>query len=253
MNQLKDDLHKVSGPYFRFSHNNRYLAYLHGGFNIKIALWDLETDEKIELVDVTKEIAENATIGAIAFSPDDEKIFYDFTWHSEDGTMHTNIASVNITTGIIEQLNVADFQAAFYNMEISPDGKWIVTGMITMDDQVCFLVNLEERQTKCVTVEKGWYSSPKFTLDSSQVVYSHHKKITSPSNLMLSNIDNSENKVLVSGLVNPGWIPIITDDEIVFIGRSFDNLRCANVYIINIDGSDLRKLSYLGEQCRNED
>lgn len=246
--QLLDDL-RTSGLILKFSHSNRYLAYVYKDFFSTIGLWDLETNERRDLINVKKEFAENATIGAIAFSPDDDKIFFDFTWHDDDGAMYADIATVDIATGSVEELNITYFQAGFHGLEISSDGKWAVTNVIAPDSLVCFLINLETRQLECINIKEGTYTSSKFALANTHIVYSYIKDITSPSSIMLSKIDGTKDKVLVSGLVRLAEIPIVTTNEIVFIGREYKDLACAYVYIINLDGSDLRKLSYLGGEC----
>ncbi len=250
--QLINDLQITSVPISKFSHNGRYLVYVHKVFST-IGLWDLETNERRDLINTKEEVADNATIGAVTFSPNDDKVFFYVTWHSDDGTMYADVATIDIATGNIEQLNITYFQAGFYGLEISSDGKWAVTNTITPDNLVCFLINLETHQVECLNIKKGTYTSSKFALDNTHIVYSYTKDVASPSSIMLSKIDGAKNKVLVSGLVRLARIPIVTNDEFVFIGREYNDLVCAHVYVMNLDGSDLRKLSYLGGECSSNE
>ncbi len=235
--------------YPKLSHNNRYLAYQCGIFN-RIGLWDLESNERKELVNASESLPYDATIGGFAFTPDDEKILFSLTWHGEDKTVYADLATVDITTGQIERLDITDLQVAFNDLDISSDGKWVVLDMVSLNNNVCLLVNLERRYVDCLSIEEGWYLSAKFMPDNTHIVYSHNKKIDSPSSIMLSRIDGTQTQELVSGFVKAIWIQLVTNNEIVFVGTAYPDSPCSYVYVINQDGSDLRKLSYLGGQCK---
>lgn len=232
----------------KLSHNQKYLAYVHGGFS-KISLWDVEANEPRELINTSTDLSNNATIGGITFTPDNNQILFSYNWHGNNGETYAGLAMIDIITKKVIELDIAKFQVAFHNLDISFDGEWAATNMVTLDNQVCLLINLKRQETECLTYEKGWYLSTRFTPNSDYVVYSHTKEIDPPSSIMISKIDGTENKVLVSGLVRSASIRLVTNNEIVFVGTAYDNLRCSHVYVINQDGSDLRKLSYLGEDC----
>ncbi|WKZ35272.1 MAG: hypothetical protein QY332_16790 [Anaerolineales bacterium] len=245
--KLLEDIRVYSSP--KFSHNGRYVAYVYGSFFNKIGLWNSVSNEHTELVDTSRDLPYDARIGSFAFTPEDDKVLFSFTWHGNDGNVYADLATIDITTRQVEQLNINGFQVAFYGLDTSLDGKWVVTDMVTLDSQICLLVNLEQRNTKCLVYEKGWYDSVNFTPDNNHIVYSHNKEIGSPSSILFSKIDGTENRILVSGLAKSAWIQLAADNEVVFIGTAYDNLTCSHVYIINQDGSDLRKLAYLGEEC----
>jgi len=132
--------------------------------------------------------------------------------------------------------------------ESSTDGKWVASDMVTQNEQVCLLINLDERDVKCLTYEEGWYHSPIFLSDNTSIVYAYHKKVDSSYSIMFSSIETGESIELVSGLLR-AWIIFSTGNEIVFSGRTYNNPSCSYLYIISQDGRDFRKLSYLGEQC----
>lgn len=92
--------------------------------------------------------------------------------------------------------------------------------MVALNNRVCFLVNLETRSVECLNGEKGLYFSGMFLPDLEHVVYSHSKEIRSPSMIMLSRIDGTENRVLVSGLVRLAGIQLVSSREIVFVGTT---------------------------------
>jgi Tol biopolymer transport system component len=246
--QLWNEMNIVSAPIPAFSNNKRYMLY-RPAFGAKILLWDLETGERKWLAEAGKNLPASAMIGGIAFMPDDDKVIFSYTWDGENQETSSDLALVDIATGEVESLHIAGFVSDFFEISVSPDGKWAATSTVTLNNRVCFLVNLIAREVKCLDGEEGWHISVKFLPDSEHVVYSHQKEINSPTTIMLSRIDGTENRVLVTGLLHLAWIQVVSAKEIVFVGGTYDNPPCSHVYIINQDGSDLRRLAYLGEDC----
>jgi tricorn protease-like protein len=246
--QLWDEMNIVSAPIPKFSHNNRYL--ISSDFlSTKILLWDLETNEKKWLIESGIDLPAGAQINGVAFMPNDDKVIFSYTWGGENQATSSDLALVDIENGDVESLNVVGFLSDFFEIEVSPDGKWAVTNMVTLNNRVCLLVNLETRSVECLRGEKGWYTSGMFLPDSEHIVYSHTKESRFPAMIILSRIDGTEDHVLVSGLLHLAWIQVVSEKEIVFVGGTYDNPACSYVYIINQDGSDLRRLAYLGEDC----
>lgn len=247
--QLGDEVNAV---FIKFSHNKRYVLY-RPILGAKILLWDLETNERKWLAKAGEDLPAGAKIGGMAFMPNDDKVIFSYYVQGGDNRIaYSDLALVDIESGKVESLNIVGFQSDFFELTVSPDGKWAATGMVTLDDRVCLLVNLEMRRIECLNnVEKGFYLSVVFLPDLEHVVYSHVEKITSPttpSKILLSNIDGSESRVLVSGLVRIPAIRLVSAREIVFVGGTYDNPAYDYVYIVNQDGSDLRRLVYLGGQ-----
>ncbi len=242
---------EISGVVPILSHNERYLVYGHGNFS-KISIWDLNTNKSRELINTSEDLSHSATIGGIAFTPNDDMIFFSYNWHSDNGETHAGLATIDLITGAIVELDIAEFQIAFHDIDVSSDGEWVATDMVALDKQVCLLINLERQKVECMTFNEGWYSSVNFTNSNDYIAYSHHRKINSPSSIMLSKIDGTENQQLVSGLAI-AEILFVTNNEIVFAGATYDKPKCGYLYVINHDGNDLRKLSYLGEQCLSEE
>lgn len=251
VSQLLDEMRVVSGPIPKISLQKRYLAYK-DFLSTKILLWDLETNERRWLAEAGKDLPSGAWISDIAFMPDDKKIIFSYVLRSENQRTYSDLALVNIETGDVELLNIVGFQADFFEIDVSPNGKWVATNMVTLDDRVCLLVNLETRRVECLNGEKGWYSSGMFLPDSKHVVYSHFKEIRYPSSIILSKIDSTESQELVSGLAG-GGILIVSFSEIVFVGGTYDNPAYSYIYVINQDGSDLRRLVYLGGERVSND
>lgn len=243
--QLGDEVNAV---FIKFSHNKRYVLY-RPILGAKILLWDLETDERKWLAKAGEDLPAGAKIGGMAFMPNDDKVIFSYYVQGGDNQIaYSDLALVDIESGKVESLNIVDFQSDFFELTVSPDGKWAATGMVTLDDHVCLLVNLEMRSVECLNGEKGWYISPVFLPDMAHIVYSHNKKIDSPSSIILSSIDGTEDRVLVSGLRAGSVVTTVSSSgEIVFVGRTYDN-PASYVYVINQDGSDLRRLVYLGGQ-----
>jgi WD40 repeat protein len=221
-------------------------------FGAKILLWDLETNERKHLAEAGKDLPSGARISGIAFMPNDDKVIFAYTWGGENQETSSDLALVDIATGEVESLHIAGFLSDFFEISVSPDGKWAATNTVTLNNRVCFLVNLIARKVECLNGEKGWYTSVRFLPDSEHIVYSHSKEINSPTTIMLSRIDGTEDRELVSGL-RGGGVSIVSPKEIAFVGVTDDNPGCRYVYIINQDGSDLRKLAYLGKDCITEE
>lgn len=253
--QLWDEMNVVSAPIPKFSHNKRYMLY-RPSLGAKILLWDLETNERKWLAKAGEDLPAGARIYGMAFMPNDDKAIFSYSTQGRDNQItYSDLALVDIETGKIESLHITGFLSDFFYLNISPDGKWAVTDMVALNNRVCLLVNLEARSVECLNIEKGFYHSAVFLPDSERIVYSYVEKITSPatpSKILLSNIDGSEHRVLVSGL-NNGGILTVSPGEIVFVGATYDNPSYMYVYVINQDGSDLRRLSYLGEQRITKD
>lgn len=246
--QLMAEMHiSPGGAIPQYSHRKRYLIL--EDFITRILLWDLETNERKWLAEEGKDIPSGSIISGIAFMPDDDKLIFTYTWAGENQATTSELALIDIETGVVEPLHITGFLSDFFEIDVSPDGKWVVTSMVTLNDQVCSLVNLEMRTVECLNGETGWYTSAMFFPDSQHVVYSHSKEIGSPTVIMISRIDGTKDRELVSGLVRLAGIRAVSSREVVFIGGSYENPACSYVYVINHDGSDLRKLAYLGEDC----
>lgn len=266
--QLKQDKSALLGSYYKVSHNGRYLAYQYAnmianssasfpgfpGVREKVGVWDLETGERKVLVEAGKDLPEEATIGGMAFAPDDGKVFFSLIWRDSDKTQHVDLATADMAGGVIERLGMDPLPVFSLDLDISPDGKWAVLAETAtpLDNQVCLLVNLEQRTLDCLSLERGWYQTVRFASGTHSIVYSHSREIEEASSIFLSKIDGTENKLLVSGL-SSARILLVGQGEVVFSGATYDNYKCSSIYIINLDGSDIRRLSYLGQECLTDE
>lgn len=92
----------------------------------------------------------------------------------------------------------------------------------------------------------------KFTRDSSAVLYNHSKDLRDPSVIYRLQIDDPQPVVLVNGFRSIE-ILMAGKRDVVFRGATYGDYRCDNIYLISLDGSDFRRLSYLGEECLTEE
>lgn len=231
----------------KLSHDKRYVVYQYGSFD-KIGIWDTVSKQTSELINASKDLPNNAEIDGVAFTSDNSKILFSYHWINDDGLNHSGLATVSIATRNIEKIHISDFQISLFDLDTSSDGKWAATDITTLDNQACFLIDLEMKQMTCLTFEKGWFTTVRFTPNSKYVVYGHNKKIFSPHSLVISKIDGTENRILASGF--EGIIVLnVTNQEVVFAGSTYETPNCSSVYLINQDGTNLRELSYLGNQC----
>ncbi len=198
--QLLDEMRIVSpGSIPKFSHQRRYLVYAKVAAT-KILLWDLDTNTREWLVEAGRNLPPGVKISDYAFMPDDDKVIFAYGWEGRNPDW--DLALVDIETGEVESLNIGGFISDFGQLNVSPDGKWAATDMVTLDSRVCLLVNLEMRRVECLNIEKGWYNDVKFLPDLEHIVYVHKREILSPNTVMLSRLDGTENRVLVSGFVH---------------------------------------------------
>jgi|YNPNPStandDraft_1061719.scaffolds.fasta_scaffold58705_2 hypothetical protein len=264
--QLKHDKSIMLRSY-KFSHNGRYLVYRYAdvlwndseafpgfpGLREKIGMWDMKTGERKVLVELGKDFPKEAMMEGLAFTPEDNKVLFSVIWRDSDETQHVDLAMVDIASGKIERLGMDPLPVFSLDLDISPDGKWAVLAEnTTLNNQVCLLIDLEKRVLDCFSFEAGWYQTVRLTLDSHSIVYSHNRGIKDPSSIFVSKIDGTEHKVLVSGL-SSARILLIDERKIVFSGATYDNYRCSSIYVINLDGSNFRQLSYLGQECLTDE
>lgn len=251
-------------PCYAFSHDHRYFAYCYDewlpeepgafpgfpGVREKIGLWDLKHNKRQELFEANPFGANPTIRGGVAFSPDDKKVLFAVAWQNEKGTDRVDLASVDILSGKIEYLGIDSLYSLPFELDISPDGKWAAMDVSTLDDQVCLLIEMGERRLKCLMLEKGHYISPKF-INNQSLIYVH--RLNKEVGIFVLRIDNGEKKKQpVSGL-NRARIIAGTDNFIIFSGATYENYKCESIYAIKLDGSDFRRLSYLGEECLTED
>jgi hypothetical protein len=182
--------------------------------------------------------------------PDDRKLLFAVLWRDDKEEQHVDLATVDILSGKIERLGLDPLPVFSLDLDISPNGKWaVLADTSTLNDQVCLLINLEKRMLECLTLEKGQYLSSRFT-DNESVVYVHRLKTS--VGIYISRIDKDESKPLVLGL-NRANLILSVKDKIILSGATYDNYKCSGVYVINRDGSDLRRLSYLGQECLTDE
>lgn len=254
----------TSLPCYAFSHDRRYFAYCYDewlpeekgafpgfpGVREKIGLWDLKDNKHQELFEANPFGANPTMRGGVAFSPDDKKVLFAVAWQDEKGTDRAALASVDILSGEIEYL-MSTLPFFPFEMDVSTDGKWAAMDISTLDNRVCLLIDLENKTTKCFTLEKGWYQTVKFTRNSNAVLYNHSKNLGDASVLYRLQINDPYPVVLVNGFRSIE-ILVVGKRDVVFKGATYGDYRCDNIYLISVDGSDFRRLSYLGEECLTE-
>lgn len=242
---------------YKFSSDNHYLVYRYDivmiseqGFPTiqeRIGLLDLLTNETIVLVNGNNLLSGNTRLGGAVFNHDNTKALFSVLWADEQGTQNSDLAFVDISSREVEMLGMRPLPFFSLDLDISPDGKRVVySDASTLQNKVCNIVNLEEKTLECLELGKGWYQSIRFTPDNNRIVFAHGKD--SEINIFISDIERTEYQKLVSGLLS-AKILFMGEHEFVFSGSTYDNYKCANIYVINYDGSNFRKLTYLDQQC----
>ena len=226
------------------SPTTRYVAYatsllLEGN----IEMLDLQTQERHILVR-GKERFPGTSLLNPAFFPDEEKVIFEVTTSNR-----IDLATVDLVNGKVQFL---DLQGGF-NMwpEVSPDGKWI---LVTCESETQAEFNLclldQGQRASRYLVDEQVSVNGEFTPDSQHVVYvAVIRGGIDQGALYRVGIDGQNKRLLVSGLHFGADVIGVTKDDVVFTCSNAEQPACRWVCVVGLDGSDVRRLTNLGEWC----
>lgn len=230
----------------RLSPSGRYSTSVIG-FGL-IEWWDLEAGERRILVDMKEAFPSAVFVDHPSFMPDERSLLFEVAWSD-----HSDPATVDVDTGEIEYIDAPGGGNRF--PEISPDGRWILVSCEGGEPggawALC-LINREARTKTTLTDEQGFDPrfSGQFTPDSQFVVYlTTDASLSGEGRLYRVGIDGQDKLLLVSGLNVGGGLALPPGQEVVFSCPDTDRPACSWVCVVNLDGTDVRRLTYLGEQC----
>ncbi len=191
-----------------------------------------------------------------SWSPDGNKIVFDWCTHCEYGTLIKDIYVVDLITDQMKQLTFGDpwhdttikYPAGSNGSPVfSPDGEKIYFNS-SRDDSIygtisgIFSMDTEGNNVQgviCTHTFDEYYVSPSISPDNKKIIFIHGNKTV--SKLFAANIDGS-NITLVCDPPNGKWVYLPqfspSSKRVIFISDV--------LYIINLDGSNLRKLQLPG-------
>jgi Tol biopolymer transport system component len=171
-------------------------------------------------------------------------VIFEVKWNDR-----TDLAVVDIASQKVRYLELG---GGFNNRpEVSPDGKWI---LVTCENStqtwfsLCLLDRVQHVRTQLV--DDMVSGDGDFTPDSQSVVYIFMDGgIRGDYYLYKVSIDGQDKEMLVSNL-HPGvGVLSVTENDVIFTCTNAEQPSCRWVCVVGLDGSDVRRLTYLGEQC----
>jgi hypothetical protein len=212
-----------------------------------IEILDLQTQERRTLVE-GKEHFPGAALLNPSFSPDEAQVIFEVKWNDR-----IDLAIVELTSGKVQYLELG----GGFNMwpEISPDKKWILVACEHPTQAGFSLCLLDQAQrVSTYLVDDVIFVNGEFTLDGQYVVYvAVPEGIRGQGELYRVALDGQNKLLLVSGLDSGAGVIGATTDDAVFTCSSAEQPTCFGVCVIGLDGNDVRRLTYLEEQCINVD
>ena len=226
------------------SSDERYLVCAPNIGLKKLELVDLQTGERRVLVDREDAFPTALWLGYPSFTPDGQGVIFDIALPD-----NSDLAIVDIDSGEIDFMYAperVDFEAT-----ISPDNNWILTYCEPTPPGAGFVLCILDRETnkRFHLVDEALNIGPgsRFTLDSQSVVYI--APMENEGLLYRIDIEDRAKHLLVSGLHPQETILGVSSEDVVFTCTYPENIACRWVCVVGLDGSDMRRLTYLGEHC----
>lgn len=250
------DVEAVSGPLGRLgrlSWSERYLTYAtRADLRDQIEWLDLDTGQHRVLVVKDDVFPGAVSLTAPTFTPDEQAVVFQVDWPNR-----INLASVTVAEGRIEMLYARGGVNTFPT--VSPDGRSILVSCDSEEPGGFFalcIIDWETRRRRHLTDDEGFdpMLGGLFAPDGSAVVY-----FTSPRSMewdgriYITGVDGEGKHLLVSGLTPVGGLLAVTSEDAVFPCAAAIRPSCRWVCVVGLDGTDVRRLTYLGERCIDPD
>lgn len=231
--------------YLAVSANSRRVAFFaEKNDRRNIYIKDLDAGQGV----LQRTFRDTKTLDGVSLSPDGDNLaFSDF----RDGSW--NIYSVNANAGAaVRQITTSNSHE--YSPVYSPDGTAIL-----------FLQSETQRGKEGEVVSNKSYlwtyalsngaltqyvegKAPSYLPDGRRVVISRHNKDTGYNDLWMVDLENGQEFSLASSETKGFDMPSVSPDgkKVLFVSRSTSETASDNLdlYLINIDGSDLRQLTF---------
>lgn len=222
----------------------RYFTYatnlLPGG---DIGMMDLTTGETRILVDGSERFP-GAGLAFPSFSDDETSVVFEVV-----GNDRIDLGVVDLSSGKVQFLELG---GGFNKWPTaSPDGKFYLV-VCEREGGAGFGLCVLDREalTRRHLVEDQVSSKGVFTQGGTHVVFvGISGGILGEGSLKVVQADGEDNRTLVTGLDSGDGVLGATSEDAVFTCRVPERLACSSVCVIGLDGSDPRRLAYLGERC----
>ncbi|MEW6568451.1 MAG: hypothetical protein AB1449_09875 [Chloroflexota bacterium] len=231
------------------SPSGRYLVYV-TGFVVddKIEWLDLDTGERRVLAGESDFTPRALALGNPSFTADEQTVVFEVGWSNA-----IKVAAVDLASGHIDVVDTPG--AANTYPRVSPDGRWIVVSCEDGDpggNWALCLIDREARTRTTLTDDEGYdpLLGGLFTPDGQFVVYfTGDTSLGGDGRVYRIGIDGQDKLLLVSGIYQGDALLATTERETVFSCGYPETPACSWVCVVNLDGTDVRRLTYLGDQC----
>lgn len=228
----------------RLSPTTRYVVYVTTLLpEADIEMLDLLTQERHVLVR-GKERFPGVFLVNPSFSSDEAQVVFEVK--SGD---RIDLAIVDVASGKVQYLELG----GGFNMwpEISPDGKWILVACEHETQAGFGLCLLDgDKHIRRYLVDDVVFQGGKFTPDGQYAVYvAAPEGVFGQGELYRVGLDGQNKLLLVSGLDSGAGVLGATAHDAAFTCSNAEKPGCYGVCVVGLDGSDVRRLTYLGERC----
>ncbi|MBN1936178.1 MAG: PD40 domain-containing protein [Anaerolineae bacterium] len=209
-----------------------------------LCLMNVQTGEQTRLVEISRQLSGAVAAMRPAFSPDGQQVV--FTGGFSDAI---GLFVINVDGSDLEPIGEGAYS---HYASYSPDGKQIIfecEGSQGNPPQIC-VMNADGTGKKRLTDANRMYSMPRFTPDGNHIFVSSCQNslfwdtlgLGDQYKVHIMNADGSDFRQFISD--EPSGVVTFSSDgkEIVYRVADKDTGITTDLYVINIDGSDKRRL-----------
>ena len=228
------------------SPSGKYLVCV-SGIGSSIELLDLESGSRRVLVSKERDFPEAMDLSFPRFTPDEKAIAFTVGW--EDST---DPALVDLETGEIELIDAP----GIFNSDpvVSPDGRWL---LVSCEGQkpgagfvLCIIDREDGRRTYLVDEAVNIHYTGIFADDGRTIVYTaNYGGLNGEARLYKIDLENRESHLLVSGLHPTDGVLGVNSSSIAFTCTFPERPACSWVCVVDLEGKEVQRLTYLGESC----
>ena len=228
------------------SPDGRYLICIQG-LGDAFELLDLETGERKILIRKDESFPSALSMQYPRFTPDGKAVLFSVTWQD-----FSDPVTLDLETGKAELIDAPGLM----NTEpvLSADGRWILVaceGRKLSAGLVLCVIDLESRaRTYLVDEAVNLLPGSQLTPDDRYALYvALEGGSVTNAKLFRIRVADKEKKLLVSGLSSANPILAVSNDSVIFACTLPERPACSWVCVVDLEGKEVRRLTYLGESC----